>query len=74
MTRRFEDTEERAHDDKAGKVLAGGMAAESDSPSDDAKGKILGDRHSGNDVVLGVFDNEDGKVDTGREPRELEDA
>lgn len=47
------------------------MAGQASSPSDNAEGEVFRDRDTGNEPVLGIFDNEDSEVNTGRKPREL---
>lgn len=48
------------------------MGSKDSTPSNDTETEILGDGHLGNDIVLGIFDDKDGNVDTGDEPRVLQ--
>lgn len=71
LARRLEDAEERAGNDEAGKVLAGGVAGERGAPGDDAEAEVLCYGDTGEDVVLGVLDDENGEVNTCCEPCKL---
>lgn len=72
LTSRLKDTEQRSDDDEASKVLASCMAGQRNTPAHNAEAEIFGNRNLRDDVVLRVFDNKDGDVDTGRKPRVLQ--
>jgi hypothetical protein len=44
------------------------MASQNSTPCDDAEAEIFRNRNAGNDVVLRIFDNQNGNVNTSREP------
>lgn len=68
LTDSFEDTEEGAADNEGREVVARGVKCQGDSPEDDVGGEVLCDRHSLDDPVGRVFDEQYSDVNTGGQP------
>lgn len=67
----FENTKQSTDTDQSRKTEAKSMASENGTPCENVETKVLCDRHTLDDPVGRIFDNQDSNVNTRSEPAPL---